>query len=59
MKGQTEVELYHGEAAFRKLYSREVSRKFEGGRVNFVIYAKPSVLRFSYSSSFETQVLCE
>lgn len=59
MKGQTEVELYHGEAAFRKIYSREVSRKHPGGRLNFVVYAKPSLLQFSTNSSYlEKNVDC-
>lgn len=52
MKGKTEVEMYHGEASFLKIYPREISRNYPGGILNFVIYAKPSLVKFSsnYSS---------
>lgn len=51
MKGKTEVELYHGEGTFLKVYPREVSRSYPSGKLNFLIYAKPSVLRFSSNNS--------
>lgn len=51
MKGKTEVELYHGEGAFLKVYPREVSRSYPSGKLNFLIYAKQSVLRFSNNNS--------
>ena len=28
MQGKTEVEMYHGEASFLKIYPRDVSRQF-------------------------------
>ena len=51
MKGKTEIEMYHGEGSFLKIYPREVSRTFTGGKLNFVVYAKPSLLKFTNSSS--------
>lgn len=51
MKGKTEVEMYHGEASFLKIYPREVSRGYNGGVLNFVVYTKPSLLKFSNNSS--------
>ena len=51
MKGKTEMELYHGEGSFLKIYPREVSRPYSEGKLNFVIYAKPSVLQFTSNSS--------
>lgn len=47
MQGKTEVELYHGEASFLKIYPRDVSRQFENGKVDIIIYPKPSLIRFS------------
>jgi len=38
------------------MYSREVSRKYLDGRLHFVVYAKPSVVLFSSTSSFETRL---
>jgi len=43
--------MYHGEASFLKVYPREVSRGFAGGKLNFVVYTKPSLLKFSSNSS--------
>lgn len=51
MKGKTETELYHGEATYSKIYPRDVSRKYEGGKVNFVVYTKPSMLHYATSNS--------
>lgn len=60
MKGKTEVEMYHGEAAFLKVYPKDVSRHYPTGKVHFVVYPKPSMLRFSSSSnSVEKIVNCE
>ena len=53
MKGKTEVELYKGEASFVKLYARDVSRSYVNGKVNLVVYAKPSTLLYSNSNSYE------
>jgi len=57
MKGKTEVEMYHGEASFLKIYSREVSRSYVDGKLNFVIYSKPSLLKFSNNSSLVEKVI--
>lgn len=51
MKGKTEVELYHGEGSFLKVYPREVSRHYPEAKVNFLIYAKASVLQFTSNNS--------
>jgi hypothetical protein len=57
LRGKTEVELYHGEGSFLKLYPREVSRNYPERKVNFVVYAKPSVLQFSnYCSAVEREI---
>jgi hypothetical protein len=57
MKGKTEVELYHGEGTFPKIYPREVSRSYPDGKLSFVVYAKPSVLKFtSNNSSLEKEI---
>lgn len=59
MKGKTEVEMYHGEAAFLKVYPRDVSRSYPSGKLNFLIYAKPNTLTFASStSSLEAVVDC-
>lgn len=44
LKGKTEVELYHGEAEFNKIYTKDISRTFPNGRLNIVVYTKPSIL---------------
>ena len=54
IKGKTEVELFKGEASFEKLYARDVSRIYPDGKINLVVYAKPSALLYSQSSSFES-----
>jgi hypothetical protein len=57
LKGKTEVELYHGEVVFQKIYPRDVSRAYPEGKVNMVIYPKPSLVQFSsMSSSVEERV---
>lgn len=56
MKGKTEVELYKGEASFVKLYARDVSRNYPEGKINLVVYAKPSTLVYSNSGSYEKYV---
>lgn len=57
MQGKTEVELYHGEALFHKLYPRDVSRQFQNGKIDVVIYPKPSLIKFSTSASNVEQVV--
>lgn len=56
MKGKTEVELYKGEAWFEKIYARDVSRAYPDGKVNLVIYAKPSAILYSGSNSYEQHI---
>lgn len=51
MKGKTEVEMYHGEGAFLKVYPREISRHYPEGKLSFVVYSKPSILKFSNNAS--------
>lgn len=45
------MDLYHGQGSFAKIYPRDVSRNLPHGKVSFIIYPKPSVLKFSNSSS--------
>jgi hypothetical protein len=51
MKGKTEVEMYHGEGDFLKVYPREISRHYPKGKLGFVVYSKPSILQFSNNAS--------
>ena len=51
MKGKTEVEMYHGEGAFLKAYPRQITRHYPEGKLNFVVYSKPSILKFSNNLS--------
>lgn len=44
IKGKVEVDLYRGEAEFKKIYPSDISRGFPGGKVNLVIYPRSSVL---------------
>lgn len=57
MKGKTEVELYHGEGSFQKVYPRDVSRYYPHGKINFVVYTKPSMLKFSSNASSLEQLV--
>jgi hypothetical protein len=56
MKGKTEVEMYHGEGSFLKVYPRDVSRSHPSGKVHFVVYSKPSMMRFSSNNAVEQVV---
>lgn len=51
MKGKTEIEMYHGEGSFLKVYPRDVSRHHPCGKVHFVVYSKPSMIKFTSSSN--------
>lgn len=53
MKGKLEADLYHGMGEFVKLSPRDVSRSFTDKKVNIVVYAKPSILKYSGESSIE------
>lgn len=60
MKGKTEIEMYHGEGVFLKVYPRDVSRHYSSGKLHFVVYCKPSMLKFSSNSNVvEKLVDCE
>lgn len=56
MKGKTEVELYNGEGSFAKIYARDVSRNYQDGRINIVIYSKPTTLMYSHAGTYERLV---
>jgi len=57
LKGKTEVELYHGSAEFNKIYTRDISRTFPNGRLNLIVYAKPSMLIYDgLTTEFEEHV---
>jgi hypothetical protein len=47
MQGKIEVDLYHGEAEFKKISPKDVTRHFNGGNFNIVIYAKRSLVNFT------------
>ena len=47
MKGKTETEMIKGECEFKKMYAREVSRIYPSGKLNFIIYPKPSTLVYT------------
>lgn len=51
MKGKTEIEMYHGEGSFVKVYPRDVSRHHPEGKINIVVYTKPSMIKFSNNAS--------
>ena len=57
MKGKTEVEMYHGEGSFLKVYPRDVSRGYTDGKINFVVYSKASMLKFSSNASSVEKVV--
>ena len=56
MRGKTEVELYKGNAAFSKIYARDISKNYEKGKLSFVFYAKPSALLYSECGSSQEYV---
>lgn len=57
MKGKTEVEMYHGEGSFLKVYPRDISRYYPEGKLSFVVYSKPSLIQFSNSNSFVEKIV--
>ena len=57
MKGKTEVEMFHGEGSFLKVYPRDVSRSYTEGKINFVVYCKASMLKFSSNASAVEKVV--
>ena len=60
MQGKIEIDLYHGEAEFKKISPKDVSRHFHGGLVNLVIYPKKSLLKFTGEvAKYEKEIDCE
>lgn len=53
------MELYKGEASFAKIYAREVSRVYPEGKINLVIYTKPSTLLYSGSNGYDLAINSE
>lgn len=51
IKRIAEVELYHGQASFNKIYPKDISRTFKNGRSNIIIYRKPSFLVYQSHNS--------
>jgi hypothetical protein len=47
IKGKTSVEMYHGTAEFNKIYTQDISKTFLNGKVNILVYSKPSILIYS------------
>jgi hypothetical protein len=47
IQGKVEIDLYHGEAEFKKVSPKDVSRHFNGGVVNIIIYPKKSLVNFT------------
>lgn len=57
LKGKTEVELYHGNTEFNKIYTKDISRTFSNGKINFVIYPKPNMLIYNgLTSEYEENI---
>ena len=59
LKGQTEVELYEGQAALSKIYLRDISKPYPGGKINLVLYCKPSVLVYPGNLFYQAHVASE
>ncbi len=57
MKGKTESELYHGQASYTKIYSRDVSRFYPNGKLNIVVYPKESALTYCQGSNSLEEVV--
>lgn len=47
IKGKVETDLYHGEAEFKKIYPKDVSRHFNNGAITIVIYPKKCLINFT------------
>ena len=51
LKGKTEIDLYHGETSFHKIYFRDISKKYALGTLNLIVYVKPSLLQIGVGNS--------
>jgi hypothetical protein len=40
-----------------KVYPRDVSRNYPEGKINFVVYSKPSMLKFSSNASLVEKIV--
>ena len=49
--------MYHGDGSFLKVYPRDVSRHYPEGKVHFVVYSKPSMIKFSSNSTSMERVV--
>jgi hypothetical protein len=59
LKGKTEVDLYHGDTSFQKIYFRDISKRYPYNTLNLVVYVKPSLLKFgANNSAVEREVNC-
>ena len=47
MGGKIEVDLYHGEAEFRRIFPSDISRRYSAGAIKLIIYPKGSLLKFT------------
>lgn len=50
LKGRTSSEIYNGEGKFVKMSSKSISRPYQGRVVNFVVYPRPSLLKYHCGS---------
>lgn len=57
VKGLSQIDLIHGKASFSKIYLREISSYYPKKKLNFVIYPKESLLRFSNCTNLEQRIL--
>lgn len=56
LKGKSEVELYDGNAHFQKMFFREISSYYNGGKLNVAIYVKPSTIQFENKNMFSEHI---
>jgi len=57
IKGNSESELFHGGAQFRKIHLREVSSYFTNGWVHLVVYPKAPSFTYNAKESTLEQVI--
>ena len=47
MGGKIEVDLYHGEAEFKRIFPSDITRRYSADPIKIIIYPKGSVLKFT------------
>ena len=57
--GRVEMDLFGGEAEFKKIYPYEISRYLKDGRLAIIVYAKSSMISHTYPTSGKRIVLAE